>query len=131
MGFTVLGPLAEGGIRLPMYSFRIPAGFPSPATDHMEKKISMDEMLNVRAAHVYLVTIDGDSMQGVGIFPGMWQWLTARSSLSTGMWWWRCSIMIRSVSACACGARRSSWVRRTPDTRTAMLWKVMTFRFGV
>ncbi|AMB79943.1 MULTISPECIES: LexA family protein [Pseudomonas] len=70
MGFTVLGPLAEGGIRLPMCSFKIPAGFPSPATDHMDKQISLDEVLNVRAPHVYLVTIDGDSMQGVGIFAG-------------------------------------------------------------
>ena len=70
MGFTVLGPLAEGGIRLPMCSFKIPAGFPSPATDHMDKQISLDEVLNERAPHVYLVTIDGDSMQGAGIFSG-------------------------------------------------------------
>ena len=30
----------------------------------------MDQLLNIRAPHVYLVTIDGDSMQGAGIFPG-------------------------------------------------------------
>ena len=70
MGFTLLGPLASGGIRLPLCAFKIPAGFPSPETDHMEKQISLDEVLNVRAPHVYLVTIDGDSMQGVGIFAG-------------------------------------------------------------
>ncbi len=70
MGFTVLGPLAQGGIHLPLCSFKVPAGFPSPATDHMEQPISLDELLNVRAPHVYLVTIEGDSMQGVGIFAG-------------------------------------------------------------
>lgn len=70
MGFTLLGPLAEGGVRLPRCTFKIPAGFPSPATDHMEQPISLDEVLSLRAPHVYLVTIDGDSMQGVGIFAG-------------------------------------------------------------
>ena len=70
MGFTLLGPLAEGGVRLPRCSFKVPAGFPSPATDHMEAPISLDEVLSLRAPHVFLVAIDGDSMQGVGIFSG-------------------------------------------------------------
>ena len=70
MGFTVLGPLAEGGVRLPLCSFKVPAGFPSPAADHIEKHISLDQALNLRAAHVYLVTIEGDSMQDAGIFSG-------------------------------------------------------------
>lgn len=70
MGFTVLGPLAEGGVRRPLCSFKVPAGFPSPAADHIEKHISLDQALNIRAAHVYLVTIEGDSMQDAGIFSG-------------------------------------------------------------
>lgn len=70
MGFTSLGPIAEGGIRLPLCSFKVPAGFPSPAADHMEQPISLDELLGIRAPNVYLVSIDGDSMQGAGIFSG-------------------------------------------------------------
>ena len=70
MSFTSLGPISEGGIRLPLCTFKVPAGFPSPAVDHIEKEISMDQLLNIRAPHVYLVTIDGDSMQGAGIYPG-------------------------------------------------------------
>lgn len=70
MSFTSLGPISEGGIRLPLCTFKVPAGFPSPAADHIEKEISMDQLLNNRAPHVYLVTIDGDSMQGAGIYPG-------------------------------------------------------------
>ena len=62
MSFTSLGPIAEGGIRLPLGSFKVPAGFPSPAADHLEKEISLDQLLNIRAPHVYLVSIDGDSM---------------------------------------------------------------------
>ena len=70
MSFTSLGPIAEGGIRLPLGSFKVPAGFPSPAADHIEKEISLDQLLNIRAPHVYLVSIDGDSMQGSGIYSG-------------------------------------------------------------
>ncbi|MFP3850496.1 LexA family protein [Pseudomonas sp. W5-01] len=36
--------------------------------DHV--KISLDEQLNIRAAGTYLVKVDGDSMQGVGIYSG-------------------------------------------------------------
>ena len=70
MSFTSLGPISEGGIRLPLCTFKVPAGFPSPAADHIENEISMDQLLNIRAPQVYLVTIDGDSMQGAGIYPG-------------------------------------------------------------
>lgn len=70
MSFSILGPIAQGGAQLPLCSFRVPAGFPSPAADHIEQHISLDEVLNIRAPHVYLVTIIGDSMQGAGIFEG-------------------------------------------------------------
>mgnify|MGYP001637173303 CR=1 FL=1 len=70
MSFTSLGPIAEGGIRLPLGSFKVPAGFPSPAADHLEKEISLDQLLNIRVPNVYLVSIDGDSMQGAGIYSG-------------------------------------------------------------
>ncbi|NVH63853.1 translesion error-prone DNA polymerase V autoproteolytic subunit [Pseudomonas simiae] len=70
MSITILGPLATGGKKLPLYSSKVPAGFPSPAADHIEKHISLDELFDIRAPHVYLVRIDGDSMQGAGIYSG-------------------------------------------------------------
>ncbi|MEZ1317028.1 S24 family peptidase [Pseudomonas fluorescens] len=70
MSYSILGPINEGGRRLPLCLFQVPAGFPSPAADHIEAHISLDEVLNVRAPHVYLVSIIGDSMQGAGIFEG-------------------------------------------------------------
>lgn len=70
MSITILGPLSGGGEKLPLYSFRVPAGFPSPAADHIEKHISLDELFDTRAPHVYLVKIDGDSMHGAGIYSG-------------------------------------------------------------
>ena len=44
--------------------------FPSPVADNIEAHISLDEVLNIRAPHVYLVSITGESMQGAGIFEG-------------------------------------------------------------
>lgn len=70
MSVTILGPVSTGGEKLPLYSSRVPAGFPSPAADHIEKHISLDELFDIRAPHVYLVKIDGDSMQGAGIYDG-------------------------------------------------------------
>ncbi|PNA07174.1 MULTISPECIES: LexA family transcriptional regulator [unclassified Pseudomonas] len=70
MSVTILGPLSEGGAKLPLFSSRVPAGFPSPAADHVEKHISLDELFEIRAPHVYLAKIEGDSMQGAGIFCG-------------------------------------------------------------
>lgn len=84
MSVTILGPLAEAGIQLPLYSHKVPAGFPSPAADHIEQKISLDELLNIRAPHMYLVRISGRSMEGAGIFEGVWLWWTGLSRLSTG-----------------------------------------------
>jgi len=70
MSYSILGRIAEAGRELPLCLFQVPAGFPSPAADHIEAHISLDEVLNIRAPHVYLVKITGESMQGAGIFDG-------------------------------------------------------------
>lgn len=70
MTITFLGVPTGGPALLPVYSFRVPAGFPSPAADHLERHISLDELFELRAPHVYLVQVEGDSMQGAGIFSG-------------------------------------------------------------
>lgn len=70
MTITFLGAPTGGPALLPVYSFRVPAGFPSPAADHLERHISLDELFDLRAPHVYLVQVEGDSMQGAGIFSG-------------------------------------------------------------
>lgn len=70
MSVTLHGPIASGGELLPLFSCQVSAGFPSPAADHLEKLISLDELFEIRAPHVYLAKILGDSMQGAGIFSG-------------------------------------------------------------
>ncbi|MGV8842686.1 MAG: LexA family protein [Pseudomonas sp.] len=67
---TILGPVGGSTIELPFFSSRVPAGFPSPAQDHLEQKLSLDELLEIDAPHTFLVRADGDSMIGAGIFDG-------------------------------------------------------------
>ncbi|HAB02909.1 MAG TPA: peptidase S24 [Pseudomonas sp.] len=70
MTITYLGTPAGSTEPLPLYAFRVPAGFPSPAADHLEGHISLDELFDLRAPHMYLVKVEGDSMQGAGIYSG-------------------------------------------------------------
>ena len=70
MSVTLLGPVAMSGFPLPFYSFRVPAGFPSPAQDHIEQEISLDQLLELRAPHTYIARSEGYSMIGVGIHDG-------------------------------------------------------------
>lgn len=65
-----LGALGRSSVELPLYSNRVPAGFPSPALDHMEQKLSLDELLGINAPHMYLVRAVGESMVNAGIFDG-------------------------------------------------------------
>lgn len=38
--------------------------------EDMPGALSLDELMNIRAPETYLVRVDGDSMQGAGIFSG-------------------------------------------------------------
>jgi len=67
---TVWGRLTSSTEQLSFFSARVPAGFPSPAQDHLERTVSLDELLDIAAPHTYLVRAHGDSMTGSGIFDG-------------------------------------------------------------
>ncbi|QJD60693.1 translesion error-prone DNA polymerase V autoproteolytic subunit [Pseudomonas sp. gcc21] len=67
---VILAPIGSSAVELPFFSARVPAGFPSPAQDHLEKTISLDTLLDIDAPHTYLVRAHGDSMIGAGIFDG-------------------------------------------------------------
>ena len=70
MSIDYLGHIVVTGRQLPLYSFTVPAGFPSPAQDHIEREISLDELLGLRLPQTFLVRVGGESMNGVGIFDG-------------------------------------------------------------
>ena len=48
----------------------IPAGFPSPADDYVEQRISLDEHLIGRRESTFFMRVAGDSMRDLGIFDG-------------------------------------------------------------
>lgn len=66
----ILAVLQPGNSVLTFFDGRVPAGFPSPALDHMEQKLSLDTLLGLQAPHTYVVAVSGDSMTGAGIFDG-------------------------------------------------------------
>lgn len=47
---------------VPLVSFRIPAGFPSPATDYVEKRIDLNDELIKNPSFTFFAYADGDSM---------------------------------------------------------------------
>lgn len=51
-------------------SGRFAGGFPSPAADHYEPPISLDELVDLRAPHVWLGEAEGVSMLPCGIVSG-------------------------------------------------------------
>lgn len=70
MYVQILHILKPSTILLPFCGHYIPAGFPSPAEDFLEPPISLDELLQLKAPHVYLMRVLGDSMRDCGIFDG-------------------------------------------------------------
>lgn len=84
MSLTLLGPLRASVQQVPLFSNQVAAGFPSPAEDHIEATLSLDELCIRHPAATYLLRAAGDSMQGAGIFDVTCWWWTARSSLAPG-----------------------------------------------
>ncbi|WP_201587078.1 translesion error-prone DNA polymerase V autoproteolytic subunit [Psychrobacter jeotgali] len=71
MTVKVIGKLTDEGetVLLSLYSDRVKAGFPSPATDYVQNRIDLNTLLIRHPATTYLVEVEGDSMIDVGIFP--------------------------------------------------------------
>lgn len=56
--------------KLLMLSGCAAGGFPNPAADFYEPPISLDELMNIRAPHVWVVHLEGNSMSGAGLYNG-------------------------------------------------------------
>lgn len=57
-------------LSLPLYGYRVPAGFPSPADDYIERELDLHELLIDHPAATYYVRMSGDSMKGAGLING-------------------------------------------------------------
>jgi len=64
-------PLSNSyAVEIPMFSVRVQAGFPSPADDHLDQRLDLNEYLIKHPAATYYVRAAGDSMEGIGIYGG-------------------------------------------------------------
>ena len=57
-------------LSLPLFSARVQAGFPSPADDHLERSIDLNEELIQHPAATFFVRVKGESMHDAGIQSG-------------------------------------------------------------
>ena len=55
---------------LPLYTSSVPAGFPSPADEHVEQRLNPNDYLIDNESATFFVRVQGDSMIDAGIFNG-------------------------------------------------------------
>jgi DNA polymerase V len=63
-------PGSDTYLELPLYSTPVRAGFPSPADDHLDKKIDLNEYMIQNPSSTFFVRVQGDSMQDCNINDG-------------------------------------------------------------
>lgn len=57
-------------LKVPLALAPVPAGFPSPADDYIDKKLDLNEYLIPHPAATYFMRVKGDSMVNAGIHSG-------------------------------------------------------------
>ncbi|MCC8165162.1 MAG: translesion error-prone DNA polymerase V autoproteolytic subunit [Planctomycetes bacterium] len=63
-------PHVSDPLPLPFSGSKVPAGFPSPADDHMEPPLDLNAHLIQNPSATFLVRVAGHSMINAGIAPG-------------------------------------------------------------
>lgn len=54
----------------PLFDSPVPAGFPSPAADYIEKFLDLNELIVKHPSSTFFVKVTGKSMVDANIFPG-------------------------------------------------------------
>lgn len=57
-------------LALPLFADKVPAGFPSPATDYVEDRLDLNKLLIQHAEATFFLRAKGQSMLGAGIHDG-------------------------------------------------------------
>ncbi len=74
-------PQKLSNVKLPLYSSSVAAGFPSPAEDHIEGGLDLNQHLVRHPSATFFVKVSGDSMTGAGIFDGTAPWKPKTTTL--------------------------------------------------
>jgi DNA polymerase V len=64
------GPGVSAQAHVPLYSSAPAAGFPAPGDDMVEKSLNVHDLLVKHPVATFFVRVEGDSMEGAGIFSG-------------------------------------------------------------
>lgn len=62
--------LETSAVSISLYSSKVSAGFPSPAEDHVEKRLNPNDFLIDQEDATFFVTVQGYSMIEIGLMPG-------------------------------------------------------------
>ena len=57
-------------VKIPLFTERCPAGFPSPAADYTESELDLNEYCIHRRHSTYFVRAIGNSMTDIGLYSG-------------------------------------------------------------
>ncbi|MGJ8662075.1 MAG: LexA family protein [Marinicella sp.] len=66
---TIIKPLSSRH-EMPFYESKVPAGFPSPATEYLGDTLDLNDYLIHNKTATFFAKVEGDSMIGAGIFEG-------------------------------------------------------------
>jgi len=68
---TITAPaIGRASVCTPLFGHKVAAGFPSPADDYIEGRLSLDEHLIQHRDSTFFVRAKGNSMVGAGIYDG-------------------------------------------------------------
>lgn len=67
---AIYGVTKRKKLARPLYEAGVSAGFPSPASDYIEKRLDLNEHLIKHEIATFFVRVSGDSMTGENIFAG-------------------------------------------------------------
>ena len=68
---AVIAPYcAAESVIMPFFESTVPAGFPSPADDYLDKELDLNDLIVRHPAATFFVRVAGESMIGAGIHSG-------------------------------------------------------------
>jgi DNA polymerase V len=67
---AILGGVVNTSVKIPLFSSRPQAGFPAPGDDQIERVLDINELVVKHPTSTFFVRVEGDSMEGAGIFGG-------------------------------------------------------------
>lgn len=56
-------------LQLPLFSSKVAAGFPSPAEDHIEETVDLNDYMVRHPDSTFMLRVEGESMKDIGILP--------------------------------------------------------------